>query len=235
MRQHPTLLTLIGIICLISGLLLSACNVKIEAAACDHFTLSFDNGGDPRANGPVTFTALVGSTPIGTANGVVSGTRATVTIPFNQTVPDGTVITVVAGPGVVATGACNSSTPPKVTWFDPGDLRVDGWAGDRLAVYCPNDKTIGVIGIGANGNGAGVAVFNVAQVIQAGKPGWSAPLRSFVDPKVDLGVVSIQIMPGDGVTSIYIAWNGGILNATGQGDFKKQFVTPIRFCPYTFR
>ncbi|MCC7448073.1 MAG: hypothetical protein IT324_11695 [Anaerolineae bacterium] len=75
----------------------------------------------------------------------------------------------------------------------------------------------------------------MAQVIQAGKPGWSAPLRSFVDPTVNLGAVSIQIMPGDGVTSFYIAWNGGILNATGQGDFKKQFVTPTRFCPYAFR
>jgi len=72
-------------------------------------------------------------------------------------------------------------------------------------------------------------------VIAAGKAGLSVPLKSYADPTVDLGRVTVQMTLNDGVTSIYIAWNGGILNATGQGDFKKMFVTPIRFCPFTFR
>jgi len=128
-----------------------------------------------------------------------------------------------------------SNAPPPPVFFDPGDIRVDGQPGDRLAVYCPSDKQLQVIGIGANGKGAGVAVFNPADVIAAGKAGLSVPLKSYADPTVDLGRVTVQMTLNDGVTSIYIAWNGGILNATGQGDFKKMFVTPIRFCPFTFR
>jgi len=72
-------------------------------------------------------------------------------------------------------------------------------------------------------------------VIAAGKAGLSVPLKSYADPTVDLGRVTVQMIVNDGVTSIYIAWNGGILNASGQGDFKKMFVTPTRFCPFTFR
>jgi len=134
-----------------------------------------------------------------------------------------------------AGAAAGESTPPPPKWFDPGDIRVDGWAQDRLAVYCRDAQTIQVIGIGANGKGAGVVLFNVSDVIAAGARGLTARLVSYTDPSVDLGLITIQMTVNDGVTTFYVAWNGGILNATGQGDFKKMFVTPIRFCPFTFR
>ncbi len=72
-------------------------------------------------------------------------------------------------------------------------------------------------------------------MIAAGKAGLSVALRSSIDPNVNLGRVTIQMVLNDGVTSLYIAWNGGMLNAMEQGNFKKLFVTPIRFCPFTFR
>jgi hypothetical protein len=140
-----------------------------------------------------------------------------------------------AGSSVTAVCASQANVSTAPAFFDPGDIRVDGWAGDRLAVYCPSNKQLQVIGIGANGKGAGVAVFDPKDLIAAGKAGLSLPLKSYVDPNVDLGRVTVQMILNDGVTSFYIAWNGGILNATGQGDFKKMFVTPIRFCPFTFR
>ncbi|MCC7448074.1 MAG: hypothetical protein IT324_11700 [Anaerolineae bacterium] len=126
MFQHPALRNLVGIL-LLSSLLLSACNVKIETAACDHFTISFDNGGDPTRNGIVVFTAYGGAVPIGSAVGTISGTRTSVTIPFNRPIANGTLVTVEVMGRAIARGACNSGAAPQVTWFDPGDIRVDGW------------------------------------------------------------------------------------------------------------
>jgi len=204
----------------------------------------------------ITVTAALGTATIGFAQiesplgTIVAGPTAvpgtlTYVIPaagsydlyyMNSTTSNGTVyMSSVCRPATVPSSGAVPTVPPPPKFFDPGDIRVDGQPGDRLAVYCPSDKQLQVIGIGANGKGAGVAVFNPADVIAAGKAGLSVPLKSYADPTVDLGRVTVQMIVNDGVTSIYIAWNGGILNASGQGDFKKMFVTPTRFCPFTFR
>lgn len=110
------------------------------------------------------------------------------------------------------------SSQGAVTFFDPGDGRVDGKPGDRLAVWCNTDEdpqNIVVYGIGDQSNGShGFFLIKVTpEKVEAN----SESIRTF-DAGTGNGTVSIE---GDGKGDFYIAWNGGIFHATGQGPFAK--------------
>ena len=102
-----------------------------------------------------------------------------------------------------------------VTWFDPKDGRVDPRPGDHLAAYCDFKKgTISAIVIGTNDSqGKMLATFKYSDILKAGKPGLPAKL----------GVLGIVSLSGDSQGNFWMAWNGGIYGATGQGDFAKGF------------
>jgi len=126
-------------------------------------------------------------------------------------------------------------TAPVTQFFDPGDNRADPRPGDRLAVYCMDATTIQVIGVGNTGAAAGYVRFKAADVLKAGTSGLSAKLISYMPTKADLGTISIQMINSNGQTYFYVAWNGGVVGPTGQGDFAKQFAAPIATCPYFYQ
>jgi hypothetical protein len=124
----------------------------------------------------------------------------------------------VGGPST-ASASCGSSN--VITWFNPGDGRIDGRPGDRIAVWCNTTATppnIVVYGVGDNAtngsHGFWLGTFNNADLLKAGKAG--------LTKNAGAGNGTISAMQ-DGHGNFYVAWNGGIFKATGQGDFAKSF------------
>lgn len=98
--------------------------------------------------------------------------------------------------------------------FNPGDNRVSPHAADRMAVYCHGDLgSIDILGIGNDSKGFSLTSFYYPTITAAGSKGLTNKLGAN-------GSVSIaQISP----FTFYLAWNGGIYSATGQGPFAKTF------------
>ncbi len=95
----------------------------------------------------------------------------------------------------------------------PGDNRLNGRPGDRLAVYC--NAAYGFLDIYGvvDGKGLPLARFSNSALVVAGSQG----LTKHLDEN---GSLSIS---GNGKGDFYVAWNGGRYSATGQGDFAKSF------------
>lgn len=93
------------------------------------------------------------------------------------------------------------------------DSRVSPGAGDRVAVYCNVNGTIGVIGITNTGQGIPLAAFSGAEIIASN----NAPVVKSVEPN---GSLSLR---GDNQWNFELAWFGGPYGATGAGDFVKKF------------
>lgn len=107
-----------------------------------------------------------------------------------------------------------------VTWFAPGDGRIDPRPGDRLAVWCnaaSNPQDVVVYGIADNqpdwNKGFYLASFANADLLKAGHGG----ITKALGPN---GTVSMMT---DGKGEFYVAWNGGQYGANGHGDFAKSF------------
>jgi hypothetical protein len=68
----------------------------------------------------------------------------------------------------------NNPQQSAVTWFDPGDDRVDPRPGDRLAAYCnttANPLSINVYGVEDDGKGVFLTTFNNVDLLKAGPKG----------------------------------------------------------------
>jgi hypothetical protein len=126
-----------------------------------------------------------------------------------------------------------SSGTGSAKFFDPGDNRVDPRPGDRVAVYCVLPDELRVIVISDAGRGVGYTRFKLADLTSAGKPGlWLPPLTYVTNQPANLGTVSVQLVRSPGLANFYVAWNGGQYQATGQGDFHKQFSSPNFYCNF---
>lgn len=99
-----------------------------------------------------------------------------------------------------------------VTWYVATDGRIEGNAGDRIAVYCRRTGRIEVWSIN-DSVGRFLASFKHDAVDAAGKIGLSVQVK-------DQTVVTIG---GDGHGRYWAALHDGSYNATGTGDFAKTF------------
>lgn len=114
------------------------------------------------------------------------------------------------------TGAIWASNPFQTSVSSPTfatDARVSPSAGDRVAVYCNADGTIGVLGITNTGQGFGLTAFSGAEIIRSN----GGTVVKNVEPN---GSVSLR---GDNQWNFQIAWFGGPYGATGSGNFAKSF------------
>jgi len=106
-------------------------------------------------------------------------------------------------------------------WFNPGDSRISGAAGDHIAVYCNLNTTgslagtIDVWGMDGNGKGNRLTTFNYKEVVAAGRAGIMRNLG---------GMGNVFIVVDASGKYFYAGWIGGPYNATGIGDFTKSFV-----------
>lgn len=148
---------------------------------------------------------------------------ASMTIRTGSSIVAESTITFICNTGQVLSIVSISNGLPAgaVMWFNPGDKRVDGHPGDRIAVWCNTTATppnIVVYGVGDNAtngsHGFWLATFNNADLLKAGKAG--------ITKNAGAGNGTVSAMQ-DGSGNFYVAWNGGIFKATGQGDFAKSF------------
>jgi hypothetical protein len=119
--------------------------------------------------------------------------------------------------------ASSASAPSgAVTFFNPGDDRIDPRPGERITVWCNQKDKIVVYGIAddqpANKSGFLLGVFSYKEVKAAGEKGLTKKVEN-------LGSVSISIKDG----WAWIAWNGGKYNATGRDIFVKNF-DAVKWC-----
>jgi hypothetical protein len=118
--------------------------------------------------------------------------------------------TLIGGGG--STGSSTSDSSPAVTWFAPGDARINGQAGDRIALYCnttAKPPTLGVILIDDQGKGFLGLAFDYAKLKAAGTQGLSA----------SSGGNKVTAV-ADGSGNIFATWVGQF-GANGQKDFAK--------------
>src|SRR5205823_1324803 len=107
-----------------------------------------------------------------------------------------------------------------VTFFNPGDGRVDPRPGDRIAVWCNTRETppnIVIYGVGDSTNGSHgffLGRFTFVELLAAGKKGITRSAGR------GNGLISAV---ADAQGNFYVAWNGGLFKATGVGDFAKTF------------
>lgn len=114
----------------------------------------------------------------------------------------------------------NRSTTPgvcvapvaAVTRYTPTDGRINGNAGDRIAIYCRRTGRIEVWSIN-DSQGHFLVEFNHDAVNAAGKDGF----------RVTVGGQGVVTINGDGHGQYWVALYGGPFNATGTGDFAKIF------------
>jgi hypothetical protein len=97
------------------------------------------------------------------------------------------------------------------TWYVATDGRMNGVAGDRIAVYCRRTGRIEVWSIN-DSQGHFLVSFSHFAVDAAGKAGLRVTVRG-----------QLVTLNGDGHGSYMAAIQGGPFNATGQGDFAKSF------------
>ncbi|MBX3064167.1 MAG: hypothetical protein KF726_14410 [Anaerolineae bacterium] len=167
-------------------------------------------------------------------------------VSFSFTIPAGETAIVVfhmVTPGQTCTGATASATPlgfgipdaaPVVSFFNPGDGRVDPRPADRVAAYCGSEDTIKVIVIGSEGKGQGEVFFNLQTLLKKGERGETKSPTSYTAENVGkLGKVSLSAQEFDGIIYFYLAWNGGYYNATGVGDFSKSWTSPSTTCGFS--
>jgi hypothetical protein len=114
-----------------------------------------------------------------------------------------------SGGGLSLTITC---VPALATWYTATDGRIDGGAGDRIAIYCRRSGRIEVWSIN-NSVGTFLVSFKHEAVDAAGKAGFSVPVR----------MQSVVTIGGDGHGQYWAAIHGGPYNATGTGDFAKIF------------
>ncbi|MCC7451150.1 MAG: SH3 domain-containing protein [Anaerolineae bacterium] len=114
------------------------------------------------------------------------------------------------------TSAIWASNPLQTSVSSPTfatDSRVSPSAGDRVAVYCNANGTIGVLGITNTGQGIGLLTFSGAEIVGS----ISGTVVKSVEPN---GSVSLR---GDNQWNFQVAWFGGPYGATGSGNFAKSF------------
>ncbi|MCC7452151.1 MAG: SH3 domain-containing protein [Anaerolineae bacterium] len=114
------------------------------------------------------------------------------------------------------TGAIWASNPLQTSVSSPTfatDARVSPSAGDRVAVYCNVNGTIGILGITNTGQGIGLITFSGAEIVSSN----SGTVAKSVEPN---GSVSLR---GDNQWNFQVAWFGGPYGATGSGNFAKSF------------
>jgi len=115
----------------------------------------------------------------------------------------------------VSHSRCTSSqtTAASPQYFNPGDGRVNGAPGDRIAVYCNPAESLEVWGI-VDSQGFPLAVFEREALMIAG-------LRGVEKDAGSNGKVSASV---DTQGNFWVAWNSEAHGANGQGDFAKDGV-----------
>jgi len=151
------------------------------------------------------------------SNGAFSGS---ITFPaqpagtyLNYFVYESSVQGYITGATFVNHGNCSTSSP-GTPFFNPGDGRVDPRPGDRMAVYC-RSAGIAVWGVSDHGQGFYLTTFTTAQIATAKQTPLSVTVTA--------GQVSLGL---DSTGNFWIAWQGGLYQATGRGDFAKSGSCP---------
>lgn len=172
--------------------------VRPAQASCQISSGSFGPSG-----GTTAFSVPAGHTYLFVFTGVSNGS-------FSLIGPVNAVISASSGPINWALIDLSSDCKVDVTFFNPGDARLDPRPADRLAVYC-NSTTLDVWGVGNDSRGRRLIIFSLADVIAAGAAGLQQSLGSD-------GIIAVGYY---GQNIFGVSWLGGPLNANGQGDFRK--------------
>jgi len=181
----------------------AACTGQIDSTTfyCNHINVTYTS----ISTTSVDATVSANGTVIASINNI-SVQSGTFTV--SGSYPDqkaGTVLTLNVSNGMSASGACT----PNVSWFNPGDARVDPKAGDRLAVYCDGTtNSVIVYGIKDDSTGFYQGKFSFKDLLAAGKNGLS----------IDNGSNGVISASSDSSGNLWIAWNGGQYGANGQPD-----------------
>src|SRR5262249_39753334 len=121
----------------------------------------------------------------------------------SYTCPPGSVVIITNSINVSCTGTIASR---QRTWYAATDGRVNGGAGDRIAIYCRRTGRIEVWSIN-NSVGQFLVSFKHEAVDAAGKAGFS----------VSVGAQGIVTIGGGGHGPAWGAIHGGSYHATGRG------------------
>lgn len=99
-------------------------------------------------------------------------------------------------------------------WFRPSDGRVDPRPADRLVIFCNNrvqPPTLDVWGVMPDKRGVRLYLFNIADLVAAGRRGLTQ----------DLGNQGVLAVGYYAPSQFGISWLGGPFNANGAADFRK--------------
>jgi hypothetical protein len=220
-RVVPMILTVVLILAfLINSSVRTQANgaiyVSSYTATCSRFTVTFvTNGSGANVEMKVTLNPNDARYDLydNFYRFMVTGTASVTTVTGNFPLqPAGTRLNLLVNDGELLDVwiACSST---GVTWFNPGDGRLDPLPGDRIAVYCnpnANPPSLSVLPIDDQGNGIKPAV-------------------SFTASNLDKNGNATRILPNNmGTISVnenngkwFVAWNGGLYNATGNDIFMK--------------
>lgn len=144
-------------------------------------------------------------------NGSWTDNDATETL-YNQQGPNGLMGDIQGAPA-----ACQFDQGQPVTWFDPGDNRINPLPGDRLAIYCnqtPVEHQVVIYAVDNDSNGFLLGTFSNGQIISAGPSGIQK----------NLGVTGLLTVTGklsNGVSYFWVTWNKGQYGGNGQGIWAK--------------
>jgi hypothetical protein len=106
--------------------------------------------------------------------------------------------------------------PTCASFYSPGDSRVAPDPGERIVAYCNTSATppnVDVWIVDGESHGKRLTTFNFKDIVAAGPKG----LYRTVNP---YGVVSIMV---DSQNNFWLALNGGLFKANGQGSWAKGF------------
>ncbi|MCC7447744.1 MAG: hypothetical protein IT324_10020 [Anaerolineae bacterium] len=191
----------------------STFNVPVLAGDLIYAVVTSTNGAPVQieTTPPGGSTVIAGATPSFVELGVTATSSGTATVFVADSGPAG-------GTRIATVYVCPPSNSNRVTWFNPGDNRVNGWAGDRIAVYCntapkaPDVPNVDVWGMDNSGKGTRLARVIYTDLVAAGTNGLALNLGAN-------GTIFIGVAANG--TTLWAAWQGGPYNATGKGDFAK--------------
>jgi hypothetical protein len=188
------------IIASISFLLVSAC-VTVEQVNCNSVTISFITPDSYIAWNVAIYNDSTGEQLVSQFVELTEDTDLTFT--FAQQITGTPLRIVVDSDSMVV--PCNGD---PITFFNPGDSRVDPRPGDRVIAYCNDNGIIDVWGIKDDSTGYRLTTFAYEDVAAAGSTG----LTTFLG-----GSESVSIS-ADSQDNFWLAWNGG-----PYGNFAKGF------------
>jgi hypothetical protein len=203
------------------------------------------------------FGSLLGQTII---TPVVGGAPYTVNVNFNGGSPGASIYVEIGESGIIGSTIISGlalptdcPTDPRVTFFAPGDGRVDPQPGDRLAIWCnttANPPALDIWSVGNDSRGSRLTTIVFADLLKTVNSRYAelkaklaamlrqpSPNQAELDKLYDefrqaagqvtlvrnLGANGVLSITVDAQNKFVVAWTGGPYEANGQGGFLKIF------------